>query len=625
MYPTKIFGGMGSLTEPSRNARGRYIIGEVTEPNQLSQPFIIVTNGKLTFEEVMQARYTGNIANTVVPVIPVPADWAYQPIVDFRTEVDRIFGEHDKDAKEGSYFLNIHKYMDLNSAAKLYHDNNVTDLAGPNPNPDVRHLLTRVWPRIKPSGLITFKDEEYRYMVCEASWFDRFLNDMQYLVTTRLQMNIRGGFTIVPYGLGTVAVDKKGFKVDHTPSVYTKFFSENISKTMLVNDNRTMSEKAYTFMYLYILARFMETRAEMWGVSKADYDTFDWLAFASEVVANMAGFGENSATLNYSATDIVGQIRDEIGAGISKSYEWQDFTEVAFEEVVEFWIISRWVASRIKSYLAPVTVELAKGDRIRAAHDFQEEAKCDLPGIGGDGQPYLFMATNDPQDKFLFPMTLRSDYTKPNEYKRRAQRTLSVTPVDLKNGEVQGTPFDQSTGALKEQFIRFNVMNDSRRWDITYPWYKLYVWKFPLHGHDPRGWRINGEKYLEPEEVTAYQWMLFLMSQMSQGQAVYADGWFINDSVGLFGEVPLAYVSGPSNPIQQGLGMTMKEAKKSNDTPAPGSHSMTQTAEAAHAPPIDQKLPTPTEAEQGKGVETPPTGNAGQKAIAPAEPKVEEK
>jgi len=50
MYPTKIFGGMGSLTEPSRNARGRYIIGEVTEPNQLSQPFIIVTNGKLTFE-----------------------------------------------------------------------------------------------------------------------------------------------------------------------------------------------------------------------------------------------------------------------------------------------------------------------------------------------------------------------------------------------------------------------------------------------------------------------------------------------------------------------------------------------------------------------------------------------
>jgi len=246
-----------------------------------------------------------------------------------------------------------------------------------------------------------------------------------------------------------------------------------------------------------------------------------------------------------------------------------------------------------------------------------------LSGLGGDTSPYLFMPKNDLGSAFVLPMILRDDPVKANDYRRQPQRTLPMTVADVRHGEIQGNPLEPTTA--KESYIRLNVWNDSRRWDITYPWYKLYVWKFPITGIRPADWKVNGDQFLSEKEAQTFQWMMFLLSSMSQGATTYSEGFFVYDSLGLFGEVPAPYVYGPANPIQQAISATPvvseKEAAKIPTTPAPGAVSMARTEEATAPSPIAKSMATPPLAET---TETPATPPPNQNAPNPGKAASEE-
>lgn len=559
----------------------------------------------------MQARYTGLIAKGSVPVVIVPNDWEYDAVDNFMKSAEHFLSEEDKEYKVGRYYMNIHKYMNLL-------DERTTDpiykeimTALQSDNPDIRYILTKVWPKVNPDGFVAFRDRSTQYLVAEQSWFDRFINDIQYLVTTQMQMVLRGGFTIKPYGLGTVTVDKKGLTVKYTPSIYTSFFSENKVKLFLISDDRTQNDKAFQFMWTYLLARKMQLISKQFGLftNPGMLNREDWLAAASEQISYIAGYGESSATLKYQATDTVGLVRDAIGDGLAEAYEWQDFPPELFEELLEFWVIRRMAAANVKIPTTPVTLELTgRSDKLRASYDWTKESVSQLPGLGGDSSPYMFMPRNDLGNNFVWPMVLREDPDKPNVYKRQPQRVVPMQAADVRHGEIQGNPLEPT--AIKESYIHLNVFNDSRRWDITYPWYKLYVWKFPLQGVKPSEWKMNGGSFLSSDESKTFQWMMFLLSSMTEGTTSYGEGFFVYDSLGLFGDVPAPYVYGPANPIQQAISQKPMEsradAEKVRTTPAPGAVSLARTAPETAPSPIAKQMETPVEAKTTETPATPP-------------------
>jgi len=624
LYATEIFGGMGTLFTPSSNVRGRYVFGIVTEPNGLAQPYLISTNGKLDYQAIESARYTGLLAKATVPVIPVPAidrDGVSGNIDEFKKRV-AIFLSEDEQYKrplaKDEPAENIHQLMALTYA------NNITGLD--KNDVSIRKLLTKVWPKLKPDGFVSWQDNNYRYLACEASWFDAMINNLQYHITTQLQPLIHGGFQVRMYGLGTVKADLAGLEVEYHPSVYTKFFSKNKAKVMMISDSRTNNDRGYAWMYLYILAMKLKYMMQKSGMVKGIYTDDDYLAFASEMVANKSGYGENSMSISYQGTDITGTVRDEIGSRIATAFPWQDFPDGSFEEVLEFWLLKAVVAARIKALLTPVTVELAEGDRIRAAFDWQMESIPELPGVGSEGQPYMFTPTNRPGDKLFIPMVLMDDPSKMNLYERQLKRTLSTSKVQVKMSEIQGTPLEPTM--TKEQFIQWQIENDSRRWEITYPWYKLFVWRFPTSGWG-KITDDNGNTIIDTEgngDTARYQWMLFILSQMAQGTTTYADGYFVHNHVGLYGAVATPYTYGPANPIQQAISdkplLTKEAAEKVPTTPAPGRVSISETSPATQPPVMGDQHPTMPEAETKTQATKPAQAPTAQEQAAPA--KVEE-
>lgn len=282
-------------------------------------------------------------------------------------------------------------------------------------------------------------------------------------------------------------------------------------------------------------------------------------------------------------------------------------------------------AYNIKALLTPVTVELAdhKSDKLRAAYDWTQESVAQLPGLGGDTQPYMFMPTNDLGNYFVFPMVLREDPSKPNRYYRQPQRSLPMSTADVRHGEIQGNPLEPMT--MKEGYIRLNVWNDSRRWDLTYPWYKFYVWKFPLEGYKPADWKLNGKDYLSADDSKSFQWMMFLLSSMSQGPTTYGEGYFVYDSLGLFGDIPAPYLYGPGNPVQQTISQQPIKDKSSAEqiatTVAPGAVSDARTAQTTAPPPIGQQMKTPVEATSTDTKPTPPVNEVKNQANAVDEKK----
>jgi hypothetical protein len=611
MYATEVFGGMGTLFTPSKNLRGRYTFGIVTEPHGLAQPYLIATNGKLAYEELSQARYTGLVAKANIPMIPIPGkerDDLRPNIKVFLEKVTEFLSEspeYKKPVTEGQYARNIHQYMNMSTAHGL------TGLS-PGQDVSIRKLLTKTWPKLKPNGFVTWRDNNYRYLACEASWFDSMINNIQYHITTQMQIHIHGGFQLKAYGLGTVKPSLEGMEVEYHPSIYTSFFSDNTVKAMLVSDSRTNNDRGYAWMYLHILASQLRKMSEiMGGVIKGQYTMEDYLAFASEIVASKVGYGESSMNLFYQGTDISGQVRDEIGSGIAMAYPWQDFTDEVFEEILEFWIVKAIVCARIKAFINPHTIELGKGDKIRAAFDFKMESGPELPGVGSEGQPYMFMPTNRPGDRLLLPMALvDDDSNKKNTYNRQLTRSLSVSKTQVKMSEIQGNPLEPTN--TKETFLQWIIENDSRRWEITYPWYKLYVWRFPTAGWgkliDDEGKTIvdnnNGQN-----GTRRYQTMLYLLSQMAQGESNYADGYFIHNHIGLYGSVAAPYTFGPANPIQQAISdkpiSSMTEAKDIATTPRPEKISISETSPATLPAETPKNTPTQPEAEQSPQA-TPP-------------------
>jgi len=614
LNPTRIFGGMGSLYTPANYTRGRYTFGDVTEPRGLAQPFLLVHNGKMSYEDMAQARYTGLIGKTTVPVFVTPYSWDAPNIQSYTALVDMFFSEDAALRKSPS---NIHYYMELDKDFAA--PENITGL---NPiinknKVNIRHLLTRVWPKLRPNGFKTWTDESFRYVACEQSWFDSMVDQMQYYITMFMQPEIHGGFIIHPYGLGTVRASNEGLHVIDFPSVDSNYSPNNQVRLRITQENRSNVDRGYTFLYMYLLARKWQRFHQMYGVfqpSTKEYSLLDEMAFASENLSYMNGYGENSMATHYVGTDISGQVRDHIGNGIATAYPWQNFDDKMIEELLELWVIQKIVGSRIKPYVNPAELELQHGDRIRAAFDWQRESNAELPGIGSEGQPYLMMARNEPGSNLLMPMYLRGDFE--NKYARRFTRTLSTTKVNIKNSEIQGNPFEPTID--KEQYIQWVVENDAKRWDIKYPWYQIMIWRFPLHG-----WESIVDDKGDDIVTDRYQAMMYTLAQMAQGSSVPSDGWFIHDSVGLYGSVALPVVAGQPNPIQLGIGEDRKIAEKSTETPAPERISQTRTSEKAEpaaevVPP--RKAPVAEGAKEEK-LELPVQEAKGQ---APPAPKASE-
>jgi len=598
---------MGSLYTPANYTRGRYTFGDVTEPRGLAQPFLLVHNGKMSYEDMAQARYTGLIGKTTVPVIVTPYDWDAGNIKAFAKNVDLFLSEDTALKRSPS---NIHYYMELDKEFAARED--ITGLTGNKVN--IRYLLTRVWPKLRPNGFKTWTDDSFRYLACEQSWFDSMVDQLQYYITMFLQPDIHGGFIIHPYGLGTITVSTAGIDVIDYPSVRSKYAPSNELLLRITQENRANTDRGFTFMYQYLLARKWQMFHKMYKVFKPgkEYTLLDEMAFASENISYMSGYGENSMATHYVGTDIAGQVRDHIGNGIATAYPWQNFDDTMIEELLELWVLQRMSGSRIKSYTNPAELELQKGDRIRAAFDWQRESGAELPGIGSEGQPYLMMRNNSPGKNLLMPMYLRSEYV--NDYSRRFTRTLSTTKVNIKNSEIQGNPLEPTMD--KEQYIQWVVENDAKRWDIKYPWYQIMVWKFPIHGWDSivddEGRDIVTDKY---------QAMMYTLGQMAQGPSVPSDAWFIHDSIGLYGAVAAPVVAGQPNPIQMGIGETRSIAEtEKTETPAPERLSQTRTSEKAEpasevtpprkAPPAEgaeenkNQLPM----QEAKGTTPPPPG-----------------
>jgi len=612
MYVTEIFGGMGTLYAPSTNTRGRYQYGIVTESNGLARPYLIVTNGKLDHQALEQARYTGLLAKAVVPIVPVPAqepkgskggNYSEAENIDtFRMRVKAFIKEKSTAVDTSKPATNIHDFLNIR-----YHED-VTGTEAPKTKIQMRKLLTKTWPKLDTKGFSSWTDDSYRYLACEASWFDGMVNNLQYYITTQLQTLIHGGFTIAPYGLGTVDADLTGLKIDKHPSTYTKFFSNNKAKMFLVSDNRTNNDRGYTWYHLVMLAEQIAKMLKPVFKNADDYGELDYLAMASEIVANKAGYGESSMMTNYQGTDIVGQVRDEIGNGIATAFPWQNFSAIAFEEILEFWIIKAVVCARIKAMLTPVTIELYSGDRIRSAFDFQMESKPELPSVGSEGQPYMFTPTNKPGSQLWIPMAMIDNPDKQNIYERQLQRQLSTSKIAVKNSEIQGNPLEPKN--TKEQFLQWVVENDARRWEIEFPYYKLYVWRFPLNGWDTI---VDDKDEAVPMVNPRYQWMLFILSQMAQGQTTYADGYFIHNHIGLYGSIATPYTYGAANPIQMALDdKPIKDraaADKIEVTARPERISNTETSQETQSGPPVTHPPTEPEATKEQAP-TPPAAAA---------------
>jgi len=564
----------------------------------LARPYLIVTNGKLSYEDMTQARYTGLLGKATVPVYARPVNWNAPNIADFISAVKHFLEEMDKpDDKNLHYYIQMHTMADLLKGMK---QSKIDDPTGLNPEDGkvrIRNLLTKVWPKLQPTGFTTWEDGRYRYIAAEQSWFERMVDYVQYFITMFLQVHIHGGFNCEAYGLGTVKASTTGLEVGHYPSVDTQYMNKAYTaRARFVSDSRTNNDRGYIFMYTYLVAAQLDKMFTMRSLIKGKnkLDMGDFMAIASELIANRVGYGEASYSTIYSGTDIVGHIRDIIGSGFSEAFAWQNFTDKDLEEILELQVLLAIACARVKALTMAVTIELTKGDRIRAAFDFEQETKPELPGIGSEGQPYCFMATNDPQANMFLPMSLRfnkdpnskSPYA--NQYNRRMSRQLTLSRVQIKGAEIQGTPLEPTNE--KESFIQWDIETDARRWDISYPWYKLMIWKLPVSDFD----QLIDDKGKRVDSRT-YQTMMFILSQMAQGVSSYADGYFIHDSIGLYGDVAVPYISGQPNPIQQGISDTSKEdAAKSKMTPSPERISNSKTSElAAPQAPVSQETRPP--------------------------------
>jgi hypothetical protein len=214
-------------------------------------------------------------------------------------------------------------------------------------------------------------------------------------------------------------------------------------------------------------------------------------------------------------------------------------------------------------------------------------------------------------------MVLLSDPEKKNRYERQLTRTLSVSKTQVKMSEIQGNPLEPTI--MKEQFLQWMIENDSRRWEITYPWYKLYVWRFPMAGWgklvDDEGKTIinnNGNG-----GTARYQAMLFILSQMAQGETTYADGYFIHNHIGLYGAVATPYTFGPANPLQQAISeqpiKDMKEADQIETTPRPEKISISETSPATIPPVQVSSVATEPEATTSKQATEAPTSSGAPK------------
>jgi hypothetical protein len=602
MIATEIFGGLGKLFTPVQNVKARYTYGIVKESQGLAQPFLIATNGKMTYEDMVKAKYTGILGQATVPVYTEPIEKGRPNIVAAMSKMDELIG-FDEKGNVKSEISKLRQLMKVKHAAR-----EVTGLESAKVK--TRHLLTKVWPKLRPDGFTEFRDGTNHMIAVEASWFEHFVDEIQYFITMMIQPNVHGGFRPQIYGLGQIHIDAQiGIRVTEKPSVES-VFENNKCRVEYISEDRTNNEKGYYWMYTYILARTLQFMCMKYKVVKnqggKSMELDDYMAFACEIIASKAGYGENEYKTIYQGTDLTNAVRDEIGNGISEAYNWQNFDSEFVEDLLFFWIVKAIVCSRVKvPTMAARFKALFPSDKIRGAFDWLEATNAELPGLGGDSQPYLMMSSNKPKDKLYFPMALISEMT--NHYERNLTRKLSLVSTDVVKGEIQGNPLEPTD--TSEKFIQWKISNDARRWEIVYPWYQLYVWKLPISDFDII---VDDQDNIIVD--MQYQMMMFMLSQMAQGNSIYSEGYFIHNNIKLYGSVSLPIVAGHPNPIQTGIGETREQAAdpKNGLTVTPERISNTETSTATEpattgekpsiTPPVAQETATA----ENKGT-APPT------------------
>lgn len=596
MIATEIYGGMGKLFTPRPQARARYTFGIVTHDNSLSRPFLIFTNGKMVYEDMKQAGRTGVVSYQTMPAFMWPRAFPENDDVaagfeEFRTAVTELLTPLKFELKEWEKHP---RSIDARLMFGFVKDrDDGTDL-----NQDkvrVRKILTKVWPRLEPQGVKHFEDSQYTYLAYEQSWFEHALDDLQYIITMYIQPWVKGSYVPRLYGFGEALVDEEGVLIHRFPT--NKVSYDNGRHVgiveMTAEPDRPDKDKGAQFMYTYILARALQefaTRHEFFKhyimQNKGhEYQFVDYMALASEFIADeiTGGFGETKKQVNYVATDIQSHIIDSTGKGIAKAYAWQNYDAALAYDILKLQLLIALAAARVKVPTMPTRIRILQSkDKLKAAFDWSECSNAQLPGLGGESSVYCMMSTNKPQAGYLFlPMALRVDREndKPNIYERNLTRKIpgGITKVQVKYGEIQGTPLEPMSE--KERFIEWQIEADSRRWEITYPWYTLVIHRWPKSDYDQivddENKKINTRRYAA---------MMWILSSMANAQTAYSEGYFINDNIGLYGAVQLPVVVGHPNPIQMGIGVTLEGAAESTLTPRPEMISNTTTDPATQPP-----------------------------------------
>lgn len=544
--PTDITGGFGKPSVPEPLSKGRYRIGIKKLPDQSPELVPIFTNGHFgTLEAADIPRYGGPITKLTLPAYPVPDTPAWSrsgeskvEVSDFSKQaaqfvqlVDEFIGLSVSEQKSGArqvskYKAGIDKYLlPVFEDAKSFLKEDVSKKT-------LNDLFNAVKPKVKNKRVLLYTDRAYQWMYwLQATMYDA-LDNIQTHISKVLYKSWKFEMRLQPYGMGVYSIDGSGANV--TPRIvkkpgYNFAFYNHRAKLTQTRLRKKSNDDRYTYAYFL---PFVRQTQRLIGDNK-DIDVY---ALCAEILSYSAGFGETKAPdeLPLKMDDIYSDVLKDLFSNISLAYDYIDFDNVSYYEIMKWNILRKLAQHRIKIPVTELEMEMETKNWEQLNTHLTNVIQVQMPSVGSDSTPYMVLADNmgrvdnyqDDDDAiygFFLPYTLTEAVNKYRRIKVPEVQESFATAVVIRHGETDSNvndPLNKTT-----QYYHYIAESDVRTEIITYYSDRLVQTRIPRH---PYTIDIYSPEYAR---------FLYVMSFMTNGASVYSDGLVVPALPQLLGKV----------------------------------------------------------------------------------------
>lgn len=554
-----------------------YVRGMIKSPSVPSIPFMLYTNGALSYNEGAEARYQIQLATgqTLITYL-YPQDMKPE-MVPYPTSVKEIaegfWDQKDNLINKLMYSLlsdppgergsdEYEKWVDdmaklepegrMRKVQEWNEDNwqtihaihsifpmKYTQPIVSNTSSPLKKLtveLNPMMPEIPDKYIVMWEDKNRFKIGFEKTWMAYALSSLQRYITQVIEPHLMRQYPgVEAIGSGTLEVQgprsgDHSYRVqkDHGYPTSHIDFGGYKAEFYLMSETHSTAEERRQAAITHVLAYQLIRTVPIVGLTVGDY-----CALATTVLWMFKGLG-TSIPLDkfFDTSSIQEQVLKFIGMNEYAAEKFMFQSQESWEEWFYLcMLIGLYIARGYNALATPFQIIKSK-TTLAYVHDlFKDFTKPSFvaSGLAGTATPYFLQNTNDYKNSrklIPFPMIIRTSGDA-NTWKVPFQRTnISMKSVDIHLKEVEGTPFNVTK---MEEWLVFHAHNDTRI--VTYMDQVdriLTVIEIPI-------WERSSAETVTEQD----RWFIWLMDLMSLGPTTLSNQYRLGPGLGLFDTDPL--------------------------------------------------------------------------------------